>query len=179
MKTSVKETLDSRVSFTLFDELKDFTNQKDFGPFICVSRNEEMSSQMVHFKMFDKYRANQFIKLCTGEYGPSYQGSHFVRGSENNERKTIIFVEKYNSETKSSIEYKDFAEEAQLKEMESYNPNPNDMFLRVRHNGGFEITRIFKSCSYASICHGKVTYPTNLYNCLSYTYPSHMKILDC
>ncbi|RXG60918.1 E3 ubiquitin-protein ligase TRIM13 [Armadillidium vulgare] len=80
-----------------FEELKQCINSKNFYTFLKISCNEKNVTHMVITEMFDRHSCNQFIKLCTGECGPSYKDSSYKMGCNNvgNYLQNVLHVEKY------------------------------------------------------------------------------------
>ncbi|RXG56334.1 hypothetical protein Avbf_16879 [Armadillidium vulgare] len=109
---------DYKKSEDFFEELKQCINSKNFYTFLKISCNEKNVTHMVITEMFDRHSCNQFIKLCTGECGPSYKDSSYKMGCNNvgNYLQNVLHVEKClenDCETKRVIEYK-YCEDTKL-----------------------------------------------------------------
>ncbi|KAL7643101.1 UNVERIFIED_CONTAM: hypothetical protein RMT77_006391 [Armadillidium vulgare] len=160
----------------LFDDLKECVGNNDFQTFIKISCNDKMLGRMVCFKMNDKHLSTQFIKLCTGECGPSYKSSSFHKDIQRGNSQDILVVESNFENINKFGGYNKFRRcEMNCK----FNSNSNDMFLVVKSNGNFLINRTIKNSERNILHHSRVVYPTNLCNCLTSTNPSCMKILEC
>ncbi|RXG58814.1 hypothetical protein Avbf_14716 [Armadillidium vulgare] len=68
-------------SLIWFEDVKQCWNRKEFFTFIKISCNEKYLYPFVIINVFDKCFCSKFIKLCTGECGPSYKGSFFKKGN--------------------------------------------------------------------------------------------------
>ncbi|RXG53386.1 hypothetical protein Avbf_15462 [Armadillidium vulgare] len=64
-------------SLIWFEDVKQCLNSKNFCTFMEISLNEKNVTSFVIIETFDQCLCNKFIKLCTGECGPSYKGSFF------------------------------------------------------------------------------------------------------
>ncbi|RXG52483.1 hypothetical protein Avbf_16097 [Armadillidium vulgare] len=87
-------------SLIWFEDVKQCLNYKNFCTFIKISCNEKNVTPFVIIEMFDQCLCNKFIKLCTGECGPSYKGSIFEKGHNyknafSNELPSVLYVKKY------------------------------------------------------------------------------------
>ncbi|RXG72866.1 hypothetical protein Avbf_11821 [Armadillidium vulgare] len=63
-----------------FEDAKQCLNSKDFCAFIKICYNEKKLTSFVIIETFNQCLCNEFIKLCTGECGPSYKGSFLKKG---------------------------------------------------------------------------------------------------
>ncbi|KAL7633185.1 UNVERIFIED_CONTAM: hypothetical protein RMT77_016555 [Armadillidium vulgare] len=66
-------------SLVWFEDVKQCLDSKDFCTFIKICCNEKNVTPFVIIETFSKCLCNDFIKLCTGECGPSYKGSTFKK----------------------------------------------------------------------------------------------------
>ncbi|KAL7634378.1 UNVERIFIED_CONTAM: hypothetical protein RMT77_014755 [Armadillidium vulgare] len=130
--------------------------------------------------MFDKEKSHHFIKLCTGEYGPTYKGTSFRKGDDDDDDDTqsILEVEDFienGSQSKRVIDY-NFCDE----EIDVYDCKKGQFFLYIPDKViGFEIFLTTKDFCGTNEIVGKVVSPTNLKNCINYEHSSFLKILDC
>ncbi|RXG59900.1 hypothetical protein Avbf_15156 [Armadillidium vulgare] len=79
-------------SLIWFDELKQCVNPKNFYTFLNISCNKNNVSRVLIIEMFDRQLSHHFIKLCTGESGPSYKGTSFRKGDDDDDSQSILDV---------------------------------------------------------------------------------------
>ncbi|RXG70879.1 hypothetical protein Avbf_06679 [Armadillidium vulgare] len=89
----------SSIALKLFEDVKQCLNSKNFCTFIKICCNEKNVTPFVIIETFDQCLCNEFIKLCTGECGPSYKGSTFKKGynkriKSSNDLTNVLSVEK-------------------------------------------------------------------------------------
>ncbi|RXG67661.1 hypothetical protein Avbf_16033 [Armadillidium vulgare] len=109
-------------SLVWFEDVKQCLNYKNFCTFIKISCNEKNVTPFVIMEMFDQCLCNKFIKLCTGECGPSYKGSIFEKGHNyknafSNELPSVLYVKKYTeneSEKMRLMDYKQLLSESSI-----------------------------------------------------------------
>ncbi|RXG73247.1 39S ribosomal protein L41, mitochondrial [Armadillidium vulgare] len=82
-------------SLIWFEELKRCANVDNFYTFIEICCNKNNLTRMVLIKMFDKQLSHHFIRLCTGENGPSYKGASFRKAVDSDNFKGILHVENF------------------------------------------------------------------------------------
>ncbi|RXG58995.1 hypothetical protein Avbf_12181, partial [Armadillidium vulgare] len=83
-------------SLIWFEEIKQCLHFKNFFTFIKICCNDKNVTHMVIIEMFDRHLCNQFIKLCTGECGPSYKDSSYKKGTDkDNTLVSVLRVEKF------------------------------------------------------------------------------------
>ncbi|KAL7633186.1 UNVERIFIED_CONTAM: hypothetical protein RMT77_016556 [Armadillidium vulgare] len=170
-------------SLVWFEDAKQCLNSKDFCAFIKICYNEKnFKTSFVIIETFNQLLCNQFIKLCTGECGPSYKGSLLREG--NNER--IKFSEVLTNVFRVEKRIKNESEKMRLKgynrylqKQESVSFNANEMLLYLDFNGGFDIFRPSNTFNETwKPPFGRVISPLTLYNDINYNNPSNL-VLDC
>ncbi|RXG55385.1 hypothetical protein Avbf_14140 [Armadillidium vulgare] len=165
---------------TEFEELKQCINSKNFYTFLKISCNEKNVTHMVITEMFDRHSCNQFIKLCTGECGPSYKDSSYKMGCNNvgNYLQNVLHVEKFlenDCETKRVIEYKYCGD----KVTNTFQFQTEQMFLYLNSEGSFDIYRATHNSSTSEFPFGKVISPAKLNEFINYNDPTYLKVVDC
>ncbi|RXG58349.1 hypothetical protein Avbf_17176 [Armadillidium vulgare] len=158
-----------------FNDVKKCVGNNNFQTFIKISCNEKMVARMVCFEMGDKQLSTQFIKLCTGECGPSYKNSSFKQDIQSGNSQDILVVEKKFENIDKLEEYKVSACKVNCR----FYFYANEMYLIVKPNGNFLITRAIQNITMNTHPNGRVVYPTNLYHYLTSSNASFMKILEC
>ncbi|RXG53331.1 hypothetical protein Avbf_19029 [Armadillidium vulgare] len=100
-------------SLIWFEDVKQCLNSKNFCTFIKICCNEKNVTPFVIIETFDQCFCNKFIKLCTGECGPSYKGSFFKKGHN----KRINF---FNDLTNVLSVYKNIENESEKMRLKDY-----------------------------------------------------------
>ncbi|RXG54963.1 hypothetical protein Avbf_15565 [Armadillidium vulgare] len=161
-------------SFIWFDELKQCLASNNFYTFIKICCNEKEVTHM----MFDRHLCNQFIKLCTGECGPSYKGSFYKKGSNKDDSLVnVLQVENFienGCETKRQIEYKDCGD----KIINNFQFNSEKMFIYLNTDGTFSICRSLRDGSVSEPPFGRVVSPDKLFEYINYEDSSYLKVID-
>ncbi|RXG51659.1 hypothetical protein Avbf_10349 [Armadillidium vulgare] len=151
-------------SLVWFEDVKQCLNYKSFCTFIKIRCNEKN-------KRLTNVLCNKFIKLCTGECGPSYKGSLLKKGDNKRIKSSydltnVLSVEKWienESEKMRLIDYK----LCSLKE-ESTSGMVTSIYFVLPITFDATWKRPF----------GRVISPLTFYNDINYENPSNM-ILDC
>ncbi|KAL7633213.1 UNVERIFIED_CONTAM: hypothetical protein RMT77_016583 [Armadillidium vulgare] len=169
-------------SLIWFEDVKQCLNSKDFCTFIKICCNEKNVTPFVIIETFDQCLCNEFIKLCTGECGPSYKGSFFKQGYKSiflsDNITNVLGVEKWIENKSEKMRLKEY--KRCLPKQESVSFNENEMLLYLNFiNGDFDIFRSSKTFNDTStLPFGRVISPLTLYKDINYKNPSNI-ILDC
>ncbi|KAL7631771.1 UNVERIFIED_CONTAM: hypothetical protein RMT77_017925 [Armadillidium vulgare] len=169
-------------SLIWFEDVKKCLNSKNFCPFLKICCNGKNVPTFVIIETFDKCFCNIFIKLCTGEWGPSYKGSSLKQGNNKsikskndliNVLRVEIRMENENEMTRLS-EY-----DCRSHNYKSVSFKENEMLLYLDYNSDFDIFRpddTFDDTWYLPF--GRVISPLTLYEDINHYNPSNL-ILDC
>ncbi|KAB7494539.1 hypothetical protein Anas_14080, partial [Armadillidium nasatum] len=143
----------------LFEELKQCIMNRNFNAFLKVSCNSTNIIHTIIIEMFNTLESSNFIKLCTGECGPSYKNSLYNKGippPPSTPRVTRVINQMYvllsveNSQTDAmkeirAVEYftaeNDYTVSARM----------NDIFVRGSRNGAFTIEKVNTDSSVQAI----------------------------
>ncbi|RXG54115.1 hypothetical protein Avbf_12333, partial [Armadillidium vulgare] len=82
-------------SLIWFEELKQCANVVNFYTFIEICCNKNNLTHRIIIRMFDKQMSNYFIRLCTGENGPSYKGASFRKDVKMDNFENILRVRNF------------------------------------------------------------------------------------
>ncbi|RXG52763.1 hypothetical protein Avbf_15699 [Armadillidium vulgare] len=82
-------------SLIWFDELKQCATATNLYTFMEVCCNNKSLTRLAIIKMFDKQQSHHFIKMCTGEYGPSFKEASFEKGAERENFKSVLHIENF------------------------------------------------------------------------------------
>ncbi|RXG52628.1 hypothetical protein Avbf_15523 [Armadillidium vulgare] len=99
-------------SLIWFDDLKQCATDTNFYTFLEICCNSKRLTRLAIIKMFDKQQSHHFIKMCTGEYGPSFKEDSFEKGDDSKNFKSVLHIEKcsrlleYNFSNKNTGFYK-------------------------------------------------------------------------
>ncbi|RXG52956.1 hypothetical protein Avbf_14954 [Armadillidium vulgare] len=163
-------------SLVWFEDVKQCLNSKNFCTFMEISLNEKNVTSFVIIETFDQCLCNEFIKLCTGECGPSYKGSFFEKGrmyrnAFSKDLTNVLSVYKDIENKSEEMRLKDYKRCDQNHQSASFNENEMLLYLNKCH-GGFFMVR-YKSAFYAnweitsvltSICRLNITSPPYIPN---------------
>ncbi|KAL7631197.1 UNVERIFIED_CONTAM: hypothetical protein RMT77_018501 [Armadillidium vulgare] len=172
-------------SLIWFEDVNQCLDSKDFCTFIKICCNENNVTPFVIIETFDQCFCNKFIKLCTGECGPSYKGSLLKKGhnkrinfSEKLPLTNVLRVEKRIENKSEKMRLREY--KRCLQKQESVSFNENEMLLYLDYcNGDFDIFRPPNTSKATSkLPFGRVISPLTLYNDINYENPSNL-ILDC
>ncbi|RXG52762.1 hypothetical protein Avbf_15700 [Armadillidium vulgare] len=81
-------------SLIWFDDLKECVTDTNFYTFLEICCNNKRLTRLAIIKMFDKQQSHHFIKMCTGEYGPSLKEASFEKGDDSKNFKSVLHIEK-------------------------------------------------------------------------------------
>ncbi|KAL7638416.1 UNVERIFIED_CONTAM: hypothetical protein RMT77_010986 [Armadillidium vulgare] len=166
-----------------FEDVKQCLNYKNFNTFINICCNEKNVTQILIIEMFDRHLCNQFIKLCTGECGPSYKGSSYSKDCiydkeyRRNCFDMAVRVKKFvenECETNRLVEYKYCGEESNTCSLEE-----NQALLFLNSDGSFDIVRCLKTVNTNwKQSFGRVISPPEFYKNINYQDSSYLKVFD-
>ncbi|KAL7633187.1 UNVERIFIED_CONTAM: hypothetical protein RMT77_016557 [Armadillidium vulgare] len=171
-------------SLIWFEDVKQCLNSNDFCTFIKICYNEKKLTSFVIIESFDKCSCNKFIKLCTGECGPSYKGSIFKKGDNTiiisfNGLINVLSVHKRIENESEKMRLKGYNRCLQKQESVSFNKNEMLLYLDF-FNGDFDIFRPNNTFNATwTFPFGRVISPRNLDKDINYKNPSNLKVLDC
>ncbi|KAL7631333.1 UNVERIFIED_CONTAM: hypothetical protein RMT77_018368 [Armadillidium vulgare] len=161
-------------SLIWFDELKQCANKENFYTFLSICCNENNVSLVLIIEMFDRQLSHHFIKLCTGESGPSYKGTSFQKGEDDDDSKSILVTDFMENGCKNSmwIDY-NFSDKDGIECIK------DEIYLCILDQEvGFQI--FLSSVDFvAEKTVGRVISPLDLKNCINYHHSSFLKILNC
>ncbi|RXG52631.1 hypothetical protein Avbf_15524, partial [Armadillidium vulgare] len=165
-------------SLIWFDELKQCSASKNFFTFLEISCNNKNLARFIIIEMFDKQLSLHFIKMCTGEYGPSFKGASFEKGVDNENFISVLHIENLvenSSQCGRLIEYNIRNENTGF-----YKYEADQMFLHIPNaEENFSILFANSTGTAGPGIVGKVISPKDLKDCISYDHSSFLKILDC
>ncbi|RXG51835.1 hypothetical protein Avbf_14142, partial [Armadillidium vulgare] len=164
-------------SLIWFDELKQCATATNLYTFMEICCNKSLI-RLATIKMFDKQRSHHFIKMCTGEYGPSFKEASFEKGIDSENFESVLHIENFveNSQKCSRlIEYNFSSENKGFSKCQS-----EQMFLFMNSaKGDVSILLANSTFKAGNGIIGKVISPTDLKDCINYDHSSFLKILDC
>ncbi|KAL7633214.1 UNVERIFIED_CONTAM: hypothetical protein RMT77_016584 [Armadillidium vulgare] len=163
-------------SLVWFEDVKQCLNSKDFCTFLKIHCYKKNVTSFVIIETLDQYLCNEFIKLCTGECGPSYKGSFFekrrmYRNAFSKDLTNVLSVHKDIENESEEMRLKDYKRCDQNHQSASFNENEMLLYLN-KYNGGFLMVR-YKSAFYdnwnitsvlTSICRLNITSPPYIPN---------------
>ncbi|RXG54021.1 hypothetical protein Avbf_08339 [Armadillidium vulgare] len=162
-----------------FEDVKQCLNYKNFNTFINICCNDKNVTQMVIIEMFDRHFCNQFIKLCTGECGPSYKGYFDSKDYLHDSHFDMVLCVKKLVEkewdTNRFVEYIYCGEET----LNTYRLEGNQVLLYLNSDGSFDIVRCVKTVNINwKQSFGRVISPFEFYKNINYQDSSYLKVFD-
>ncbi|RXG52955.1 hypothetical protein Avbf_14953 [Armadillidium vulgare] len=128
-------------SLIWFEDVKQCLNSKDFCTFIKICCNEKNVTPFVIIETFDQCLCNEFIKLCTGECGPSYKGSFFKQGYKSiflsDNITNVLSVEKWIENKSEKMRLKEYKRCLPKQESVSFNENEMLLYLNFINESSF------------------------------------------
>ncbi|KAL7631772.1 UNVERIFIED_CONTAM: hypothetical protein RMT77_017926 [Armadillidium vulgare] len=172
-------------SLVWFEDVKQCLNSKGFSTFIKISYNEKNVTPFVIIETFDQCFCNKFIKLCTGECGPSYKGSLLKKGNNKSINSyddliNVFSVEKRIENRSETMRLMDYKRCFQRQESVSFHESEMVLYFDYWH-GDFDILRTSRTFDVTSIRpFGRVISPLTRtwHNDINYENPSNL-ILEC
>ncbi|RXG56553.1 E3 ubiquitin-protein ligase TRIM50, partial [Armadillidium vulgare] len=98
-------------SLIWFEELKQCAYGVKFNTFIEICCNKNNLTHRIIIEMLDKGMSHYFIRLCTGENGPSYKGASFTKSKNLKNFENILRVSNFienGRESNRVIDYNAF-----------------------------------------------------------------------
>ncbi|KAL7632966.1 UNVERIFIED_CONTAM: hypothetical protein RMT77_016676 [Armadillidium vulgare] len=170
-------------SLIWFEDVKQCLDSRYLCTFIKICCNEKNVTSFVIIQTFDICLCNGFIKLCTGECGPSYKGSFFKKGRNYritfpNDLTNVLRVEKVIENESEKMRLREYRR--CLPNLESkFFFNEKEMVLYLDFGSDFDILRPSHTFNATSIRpFGRVISPLTLDKDINYNNPSNC-ILDC
>ncbi|KAL7631325.1 UNVERIFIED_CONTAM: hypothetical protein RMT77_018373 [Armadillidium vulgare] len=169
-------------SLVWFEDVKKCLNSNDFCPFLKICCNEKNVPTFVIIETFDKCFCNIFIKLCTGEWGPSYKGSSLKQGNNKsiesrNDLINVLRVEKRIENVNEKIRLSEYIYRSH--NFQSVSFKENEMLLYLDYKSDFDIFRPDNTFDDTWLLpFGRVISPLTFYKDINYENPSNC-ILDC
>ncbi|RXG56588.1 hypothetical protein Avbf_16571 [Armadillidium vulgare] len=117
---------------------------------------------MVVIKMFDKQISHHFIRLCTGENGPSYRGALFGKAVETDKLKGILLVKNFIENGRKCKRVVDYNFSSEIKV--GYKGDVDEMFVCMHPNamGCFSILLSSKTVQTRMWYHRKDNFSKNI-----------------
>ncbi|RXG53713.1 RING finger protein nhl-1 [Armadillidium vulgare] len=137
----------------LFNDLKDCVDEKNFFCFMEFSFLKNKTSQMLFFRMYDKYESLIFIKLCTGECGPSYMNDFRLQKGKLEENFHTIFSLQFETQNMKNLVSYAYGEEKTPVQVDC---DPKETYIMLNKRGRFDVGRSLFSCQYTVYTLGKV-----------------------